>query len=780
MSTTFGSARTTASGVSFAATSGGSLTGSGSVWLSYCYRTRQGFSLGAGMTQVSYTAGQQIVATISSNALASGELGSVHQILILANSTNSLATAVIVAAWEALQPDQTTQNTLPATINLSRDAHLVLSGTVAAIGNLPSGSDRINGQIRFVTANSTYYRFSSAGSAWLQYTVPFNVPNGFSAFVAATTSVSGIDRDIKSVQSVDVINPPSYYPDGSQSTPVRVVIQNDLTEGAGTSIAIGSPIGVEVTLDGQNAVNQFSGKIVARYLGLFRKSTGTLDTTNADPGFSPIQFFQSTGQPVATSSLFAKDDCPPGYGLLYAIAFQFRLGEIPQLIQGSKINLYLYPATLSGTYNPSGAATGDTIIVASFSPDGKARILPNASGIIRSDPGAGFIKNFDFSRQGMTTAVVSQADTPGQKVAIAGNTGGGIIVRQPADALLSTEAQRAIISTLNGTYTGSNWSSDITVGASGTLQVTVSYPTAVRATYPDVISGASAYFNVPRLRVFVEFPASSGTYYETTAIATTPNATSQQFSIVSLPGSSSALPTVSGNAAFCLFGYPSAPTATDVGGGGLAAGTYRVRVYYHFPSPNVEVTSIDHTTASGNIPEITTPLSQVVGSLTNASSSTSGIVFNDSTAPATNSAQAAIYSASGRLSLVGYSNAARGAIATLATQQTYTRSQTVGPVTLTDGPSIEIDASLSNVFRVTLGGNRALQNPTNLSDGQTIVILVRQDATGGRTLTYGSSYRWPGGAPTLTTTANAINAIACVWDASNSVLLCSLNKNFAT
>ena len=51
------------------------------------------------------------------------------------------------------------------------------------------------------------------------------------------------------------------------------------------------------------------------------------------------------------------------------------------------------------------------------------------------------------------------------------------------------------------------------------------------------------------------------------------------------------------------------------------------------------------------------------------------------------------------------------------------------PVTLTDAPVIATDASLSNHFRVTLGGNRVLGNPTNPTDGQKVIWEIVQDAT---------------------------------------------------
>lgn len=77
-------------------------------------------------------------------------------------------------------------------------------------------------------------------------------------------------------------------------------------------------------------------------------------------------------------------------------------------------------------------------------------------------------------------------------------------------------------------------------------------------------------------------------------------------------------------------------------------------------------------------------------------------------------------------------------------------------VTLTDGANIAVDASTSNHFRVTLAGNRTLDNPTNPSDGQMIMFEIIQDGTGSRTLAYGSKYAFSTDipSPTLTTTAS--------------------------
>ena len=64
------------------------------------------------------------------------------------------------------------------------------------------------------------------------------------------------------------------------------------------------------------------------------------------------------------------------------------------------------------------------------------------------------------------------------------------------------------------------------------------------------------------------------------------------------------------------------------------------------------------------------------------------------------------------------------------------------------------------LFR-SLAGNRTLGAPTNVVAGQSGVIRVVQDATGSRTLAYNSVFKFPGGtAPTLTTTANAVDLLA--------------------
>lgn len=107
-------------------------------------------------------------------------------------------------------------------------------------------------------------------------------------------------------------------------------------------------------------------------------------------------------------------------------------------------------------------------------------------------------------------------------------------------------------------------------------------------------------------------------------------------------------------------------------------------------------------------------------------------------------------------------------IARLNATQEWTRTQNFDATTLVDSASIAWDASQNQVCSVILAGNRTLSNPTNLQDGGTYILIVKQDAIGGRTLSYGSAYKWPGGtAPTLTTSANAVDILSFVSDGTN-------------
>lgn len=100
---------------------------------------------------------------------------------------------------------------------------------------------------------------------------------------------------------------------------------------------------------------------------------------------------------------------------------------------------------------------------------------------------------------------------------------------------------------------------------------------------------------------------------------------------------------------------------------------------------------------------------------------------------------------------------------------TVTAPRVITPVVaLTDAATITTDASLGNQFRVTLGGNRTLGNPTNPTDGQKAMWEIIQDSTGSRTLTLGSDFALGTdvSSVTLTTTANKRDFLGAVYNST--------------
>ena len=72
-----------------------------------------------------------------------------------------------------------------------------------------------------------------------------------------------------------------------------------------------------------------------------------------------------------------------------------------------------------------------------------------------------------------------------------------------------------------------------------------------------------------------------------------------------------------------------------------------------------------------------------------------------------------------------------------------------------------VNGAASNMFSLAMTGSQHLANPTNLLPGASYTFIFTQDGTGGRTLSYGTSYKWPGG----------------ITDGTS--LYCSLTKDFS-
>ncbi len=89
-------------------------------------------------------------------------------------------------------------------------------------------------------------------------------------------------------------------------------------------------------------------------------------------------------------------------------------------------------------------------------------------------------------------------------------------------------------------------------------------------------------------------------------------------------------------------------------------------------------------------------------------------------------------------------------------------------VALTDAPTIAVNASLGNDFRVTIAANRSMGNPANAVDGQKIVFQITQGGAGSCTITWGSLYEFCSGLPqpTLSTIVGQTDLLAFIYNAA--------------
>ena len=86
--------------------------------------------------------------------------------------------------------------------------------------------------------------------------------------------------------------------------------------------------------------------------------------------------------------------------------------------------------------------------------------------------------------------------------------------------------------------------------------------------------------------------------------------------------------------------------------------------------------------------------------------------------------------------------------------------------TASDAATVTFNLETSHVFTVTLGGNRTLAL-SNATVGEAFVILLKQDGTGGRTVTWFSGISWASGVtPVLTTTASKTDIFGFICTAA--------------
>lgn len=96
-----------------------------------------------------------------------------------------------------------------------------------------------------------------------------------------------------------------------------------------------------------------------------------------------------------------------------------------------------------------------------------------------------------------------------------------------------------------------------------------------------------------------------------------------------------------------------------------------------------------------------------------------------------------------------------------------------GVVALADAPTIAVDASLGNDFRVTIAADRTMGAPANPANGQQIIFQVTQGSGGPFTLSWASAYEFsaPMPAPTLSSAAGQTDLLGFIYNGAKGTWL---------
>jgi len=606
-------------------TGGGSFSAGGTLYFAIQARTRGGWTLVSSLVTATYAAGDSITIQVPTTARGTGD--DIRRWEILASATNSASTLKSVAWIEGYQIDQTTLTTLPASIVLSRNSHIGLSQSVATPASLPSGSDLMHGMVRTVTSLASFFRYNNRSAKTVNNTTVLSaatgrwekVGNDSTYILDRTLTPGGCDRDIRSIPDADV-DLPDYAANGAPGIPVNMVWYHD--EGNGVSLPQGTRFTLAVLVNEANKSSLFRGKIKLIFRGFVNLSDGTIDTSDGQGG-TMLGVNEIISFTPEKNGLVLQKALPQGSGYLVSVYPEFNAWELRNEIGiSSLIRIFLYPFSQSGNYSEAGNFLGDVI----YSDGGRLRVVPGAALSVTTMDGGAMVASYSFLNNPVTPVGGLTANTGNQQIAFNGD--GAIFLR--AGAIPSSEAIRAIVSTVSGQGTLASFSNVQTIaGSTGQLQVTIPYPSTadgvgtIRADYPDSqlasYTSSSVTFNPPTVYIYVENQTTNEIKRFSQSVVA---GTGQVFAISDWSAGTTVASIPAEAAANHGLFVPGTASVTPTNtGGSLPAGNYRVRSAFYFDGN--QVSRIDHGSPPA-LPVLEKGVSNLLNTAVPYSSLTSG------------------------------------------------------------------------------------------------------------------------------------------------------------
>ena len=117
-------------------------------------------------------------------------------------------------------------------------------------------------------------------------------------------------------------------------------------------------------------------------------------------------------------------------------------------------------------------------------------------------------------------------------------------------------------------------------------------------------------------------------------------------------------------------------------------------------------------------------------------------------------------------------NGNTGAITNVAltnTAQSFSAAQRGSVSALTSASTVTADFATSNNFSLGLSHNVTLANPSNLTAGQSGAIVITQNASTAYTVAFGSSWKFSGGTPTMSTALSSVSTLVYYVESSSRI-----------
>jgi hypothetical protein len=399
-------------------------------------------------------------------------------------------------------------------------------------------------------------------------------PQTLNPYLTNTLGIGGCDRALNAITDTTGIIFPDYDGNGGVSERVDYWIVNDTPLPLPTSVRIGITAAIDklpfAPVPNDSILK--AGLLQLTFLGYVNTTTGALDTTNA-----PVTVTYQGNNPM---SLTLPRELPPKHAYVLGIQAEFRNSDLHNTaMQGSLIQIYPYFEENYSIYVPFGDIFGDFV-----SRDGdRRRIVPAGSGLnLKALSGSGCVKSYGFKNVGESLVVGLAINADNQKVLISNNA--TCFVGNDAG---DTTALRAVVSTINGVGGASSWSDPVALSTASSLELTLTHPTAIRASYPDVIGGMSATLNALKVRVYLRNTANGTIHYAEALIS---GLSDETVLIGSVIGTINFLPAVAQD--FGLFDPPSYTSALMPGGSSLPVGNFEIAIAYLYENT---VTKISHS-----------------------------------------------------------------------------------------------------------------------------------------------------------------------------------------